>query len=138
MVLICPEEVRFECYSANYGGIPKTKRNVVFKYGGQAYTLPCTDPTMDRRYYRSHSAVSYTQKEWMQQVNHPAKGTACESIRVFFPPAEVSCVLMISLGHPFKGYCYKIVAGVHEVKSESLANASDNDLERTLDREYNQ
>ena len=138
MVLICPEEVRFECYSANYGGIPKTKRNVVFKYRDQAYTLPCTDPTMDKRYYRSSSVVSYTQREWMHSVNHPAKSTGNDSIRVFLPPDGVKCVLVISLGHPFMGYCYKIVAGVHEVKRESLANASDYDPERNFDRGYNQ
>ena len=138
MVLICPEEVRFEFYSANYGGIPKTKRNVVFKYREQTYTLPCTDPTMDRRYYRSPSVVSYTQREWMHTVDHPAKSTGNDNIRVFLPPDGVKCVLMISLGHPFMGYCYKIVAGVHEVRRESFASESEEGLESNFDREYNQ
>jgi len=57
-----------------------------FLYRGQEYSLPVTDPVIESRYF-NHDIGRY-------------------------PIAEAPVYFTISIGEPFEGFCYKLVAGI--------------------------
>jgi hypothetical protein len=97
LYLIRPVNLRFIIYTeddALRGGLHKQRR-AVFDYQNCRYSLPITDPAMDRRYFTPFPALGQPPREL--NPAHPDR-----------------CLLVVSLGAPFNGFHYKIVATVIE------------------------
>lgn len=85
--LIQVPRVKLKVFRQNYGD-QKLRVQGCFDYGGVEYQLRVTDPNYEREYFR-RGVGSYNLGE---------------------------CFLTISLGEPFKGFCYKLIAAVIERK----------------------
>ena len=57
-----------------------------FSFGGEEYSLPVTDPVIENRYFNN--------------------AIGC------YPIAENPVYFTISIGEPYEGFCYKLVAGI--------------------------
>ena len=67
----------------------------VFTYNGTDYDLPVTDPEMEKSYFRYFPSSK-------------------QGPRDIIPKNPDRCLLVISLGTPFKGYHYKIMTTLLE------------------------
>lgn len=91
--LLLPNQVEF------YRDERKEQQRAAFEFGGTAYDLPVTDP------------------EWCEKIRSqefkrmPATAHIDEGMRLVFT---------ISLGEPFEGRCYKLVAAVFTMPSDVI------------------
>lgn len=69
---------------------PRRKIRARFKYNGETYLFPITDPDIERTYYRK------------ENDRYPIKNP------------EDKIFLCVSIGLPHEGYCYKFVASIIE------------------------
>lgn len=89
LTLVEPSEIRWRISQSPMG---RWQTRAVFALGGSSFDLPVTDPAWEQRLSRLPSGVHSSQKVGISRAD-----------RVF---------LTISLGEPFNGECYKLVAAV--------------------------
>lgn len=109
LTLVMPENLRW-CITTNTSG--RRQSRAIFSLRGISYNLVVTDPVWENLLSALPTGV------------HPATAANLEN----FDPNTV--LLTISLGEPFEGYCYKLVAAVLQVDHSILSKFAANSLQR--------
>ena len=88
LAILFPEDVRWRIQTGSQG---KRQTRAVFLHTGTEYALSVTDPVIERRLQNLPEGDHDNRAAWL----------------------DGKCLLFtISLGEPFAGFCYKLVAGV--------------------------
>ncbi|WP_418886907.1 dual OB domain-containing protein [Gloeobacter morelensis] len=95
--LVAPQQIQ---WSLKLSGSGNRQVRAHFELGDEPYALSVTDPSWERRFSRL--------------VPDPVKLYSTEEVG-YVPRAGHRLLLTVSLGQPFKGYCYKLVAAVFAV-----------------------
>ncbi len=109
LTLVMPKNLRW-CITTNTLG--RRQSRAIFSLHGTSYNLVVTDTVWENLLSALPMGV------------HPATAANLEN----FEPDKV--LLTISLGEPYEGYCYKLVAAVLQVAHSVLSNFAANSLQR--------